>query len=90
MLSSWLTPSATRGATTETPAPTTTVSATPLRTPFAASSSSSSAKAAEAEEAAELRRKVGRLKKLLGAANNHIEKLKEELSNSKQGDQELR
>ena len=58
----WLTPS-----TNRTPA----VSATPLRTPF----SSSRPPAADAENE-ELKKKVLRLKKLLSAANAHIETLR--------------
>ena len=52
------------------------LSATPLRTPFAAPKAG--ATTVSDEEAQELRRKVARLKKLLGAANAHIDKLKAE------------
>ena len=63
----WLTPS-----TNRTPA----LSATPLKTPF---STSTAAPPPNAESVDELKKKVLRLKKLLSAANTHIEKLKIEV-----------
>ena len=54
------------------------VSATPLRNPFGASSARATPAADPADDPAELKKKVARLKKLLAAANAHIEKLKGE------------
>ena len=53
------------------------MSATPLLTPFSTPKRAESELRA-AEEAAELKKKVARLKKLLAVANSHIEKMKAE------------